>query len=414
MFTTDGAYFASGTYYSHYSSTAAANVNANTRVKCGQHSESFAPIKLTTTDYGTITAGNTYYFRYPLILNPNDDYIPYIYSFRLIQYQTDSHVPVLIASYEYEGLESTRSGTIYSEYGYVTPSNGYVQSTMTLTFSWPNFNQGSGSETWLKFKNNEIQALTDIVSLKSITTGNYDYEYYPNINLCVYIKANSVDDRTVNLGSFPTNDDIRAFKLSWAHLVYTNKIYRREETTLSYATARRTAWDTSSFTLVSGLKSTGSEGIFRVTWMTSIHKYVEGSYIKVTFQNSPFNIVDEFCKTMSGFVQGTLSNYAQGSATVTSSNLMCRRTSPTTLLIEGYQTINTGTTLSFDIYLKVASNTVTTYNSANVYIQVWSKDDKAIIEATTSSLSSYSLAQGAQNLKLEDAMRYKFLKDTAR
>lgn len=285
---------------------------------------------------------------------------------------------------------------------------------MTLTFSWPNFNQGSGSETWLKFKNNEIEALTDIVSLKSITTSNYNYEYYPNINLCVFIKANSVDDRTVNLGSFPTNDDIRAFKLSWAHLVYTNKIYREEETTLSYATARRTAWDSSSFTLVSGLKSTGSEGIFRVTWMTSIHKYVEGSYIKVTFQNSPFNIVDEFCKTMSGFVQGTLSNYAQGSATVTSSNLMCRRTSPTTLLIEGYQTVNAGTTLSFDIYMKVASNTVTTYNSAKVYIQVWSKDDKAIIEATTNSLSSYGLAQGAQNLKLEDAMRYKFLKDTAR
>jgi hypothetical protein len=36
MFSTDGAYFASGTYYSHFSSPAVAN--ANTRLKCGQHS----------------------------------------------------------------------------------------------------------------------------------------------------------------------------------------------------------------------------------------------------------------------------------------------------------------------------------------------------------------------------------------
>jgi hypothetical protein len=125
--------------------------------------------------------------------------------------------------------------------------------------------------------------------------------------------------------------------------------------------------------------------------MSSTVKFVEGSYIKVTFQNSPFEIMDEYCLRMTNFYQGTTS---------VSSNLICRRTSTTELLIEGYQTINAGTTLSFDIYLKVATNSVTTWSSIRAYIQVFSKDDKAIIQAITSNLASYSTAQGAQVLKL--------------
>ncbi len=224
MFNTDGAYFASGTYYSHFSSPAVAN--ANTRLKCGQHSQSYAPIKLTTTDYGQVLANTNYYFRYPLILNPGDDYVPFIYRFRLLQYQNNAHFPVVVGSYEYEGLQYTINGNSYGETGQVSSSNNWVQTTVTLTYTWPSFNQGTGFETWLKFKNNEIEAFTDINSLKTITTSNYNYEYYPNINLCVYIKTNNVDSRSVSLGSFPTSDDIRAFKISWIHLVYTNKYQR--------------------------------------------------------------------------------------------------------------------------------------------------------------------------------------------
>lgn len=71
-----------------------------------------------------------------------------------------------------------------------------------------------------------MQALTDISALKTVTTPNYNYEYYPNINLCVYIKTTNNNDRTVDLGSFPTSDDVRAYKLSWIHLVYSNKYQR--------------------------------------------------------------------------------------------------------------------------------------------------------------------------------------------
>lgn len=137
-------------------------------------------------------------------------------------------------------------------------SNNWVQTTVTLTFTWPNFNQGAGSETWLKWKNNEIEAFTNIDAMKTVTTSNYNYEYYPNLNLMIFIKQNSVDDRTVDLGTYPTADDIRAFKVSWIHLVYTNKLQREEETNLAYWTNDRTSWTSASFTLVSGLRSTGS------------------------------------------------------------------------------------------------------------------------------------------------------------
>lgn len=120
--------------------------NANTRLKCGQYSESYTPIKLTTTDYGQVTANTVYYFRYPLIQNPSDAaYIPFLYKFRLLEYKNGVYYPNLIGYYEYEGLESTRDGNSYGETGYISASNAWVQSTMTLTYTWPNFNQGSGS-----------------------------------------------------------------------------------------------------------------------------------------------------------------------------------------------------------------------------------------------------------------------------
>lgn len=85
--------------------------------------------------------------------------------------------------------------------------------------------------------------------------------------------------------------------------------------------------------------------------MSSSLRFVEGSYIKVQLSGGPFTFMDEYCKTMSGFVQGT---------TIGSSNLICRRTSTTEITIEGYQTIAAGTTLSLDAYLKTSTNTVYT------------------------------------------------------
>jgi hypothetical protein len=106
-------YFASGTYYSHYSSPAV--TNANTRLKCGQYSESMAPIKLTTTDYGQMSAGSSYYFRYPLIRNPASTNSPLVYNFRLLRYESNQYYPTIVSSYSYENLENTQTGNSNSE-----------------------------------------------------------------------------------------------------------------------------------------------------------------------------------------------------------------------------------------------------------------------------------------------------------
>jgi hypothetical protein len=67
-----------------------------------------------------------------------------------------------------------------------------------------------------------MEAFTSITGLSSITTSNYNYQFYPNINLCVFIKLNSVNDRTVDLGSFPTSIDQRYYKISWVNLITSN------------------------------------------------------------------------------------------------------------------------------------------------------------------------------------------------
>ena len=155
----------------------------------------------------------------------------------------------------------------------------------------------------------------------------------------------------MNLLTYPTNDDTRAFKISWAHIVYTDKLTRQIQNNLNYTTYVKTSWDIGTFTLLSGLKSTGSEGIFRITWQSASLRFVEGSYMKVQLSGGPFIYMDQYCKAMSGFLPGT---------TLTNSNLVCRTTSTTEVTIEGYQTITVGTTLSIDVYLKVNTNTLYT------------------------------------------------------
>ena len=81
---------------------------------------------------------------------------------------------------------------------------------------------------------------------------------------------------------------------------------------------------------------------------------------------------------MSGFTPGSLSG----------SNLVCKKNSATQILIQGYQTITNGTSLSFDIYLKINTGSVYTDDDVQAYIKVISQDDKPIIEAYTNVLSS--------------------------
>lgn len=103
LFTNDGMTFQNGAYFTHYSSPAI--TNANTRILCGQYSASYTPIKLRVTDYGQFTAGTSYYFRFPMIMNPSTYNIPFIYKIRLLSYANTNFYPTTIGYYEYNGLQ---------------------------------------------------------------------------------------------------------------------------------------------------------------------------------------------------------------------------------------------------------------------------------------------------------------------
>lgn len=93
--------FYNGIYYSHFSSPAV--TNANTRILCGQNTQSqnWAPIKLTVTDYGAVTAGTSYFFRFPLITLPSSNDSPLTYKVKLLQYANGKAFPTIISQFSF-------------------------------------------------------------------------------------------------------------------------------------------------------------------------------------------------------------------------------------------------------------------------------------------------------------------------
>ena len=118
IYSNDGMDFESGVYFSHYSSPSVAN--ANTRLHCGQYSESYTPIKLTVTDYGQMSANSNYYFRFPLIKNPSGTNNPLTYKVRLLHYGNSEYYPIVMNEYNYYGLQRTVSGSSSWQYIYTS------------------------------------------------------------------------------------------------------------------------------------------------------------------------------------------------------------------------------------------------------------------------------------------------------
>ena len=208
--------FETGVYFSHFSDPAV--TNANTRILCGQYSESYSPVKLRVTDYGSFAADTEYYFRFPLIMNPSGTTTPFMYKIRLLHYGSATFQPIVIGEYSYKNLQQTVSGSTSALPMSLTTTGAVVQNTVSLTIQYTSYNAPSGTNILVKFKNDAIKALTSLSALTSLTNTNYDtYEYYPNINLCVFIKSNSVNDPSITLGSFPTIAYQESFTLSWAY-----------------------------------------------------------------------------------------------------------------------------------------------------------------------------------------------------
>lgn len=248
---------------------------------------------------------------------------------------------------------------------------------MSLSISYNYYYPPNGAEVLVKYQNDELKALTSISTLTTLSNSNYAYEYYPNINLCVFKKNTNNNDKTISLGSYPTSEDQRSYTISWMYaypsnsIVYTSNFNpgSSETKTIDFATG----WSSSSITKVSGWTNTNSMGVYTINWSSSSLSFSEGSYMVVTI-DTEFSILEEYCKETVGFYPGTLET----------SNLVCRKNSNTDILITGYSSISAGASLSITLYLQVAYNSITT-RSPNARIIVYSADDNKIIDAQTNS-----------------------------
>ena len=319
VFSGDGVDMESGIYYSHYSDPAV--TNANTRVLCGQYDESYSNVKLRVTDYGQFSAGTTYYFRFPLIKTPSGDNSPLTYHVRLLKYDNSEHHPVIIGEYSHLNLGQTSNGNSYqTQQTRLSWSSGVVQNTMSLTTYYTSYNAPNGAEIAVKFKNDAIEALTSLATLTSRSQNNYGhYEYYPNINLCVWRKTTSTNDRYIDMGTYTTSTEVKSFTISFVYAYHSSStIYysdfnpgTSETLTLSHIST----WSSTSFIKNSGWLRTNSMGIYTISFNSGAAMFPEGSYMKVSI-DSQFAILDDYCKSMGGFVPGS---------TLDTSNLICRR-----------------------------------------------------------------------------------------
>lgn len=87
---------------------------------CGQYGESYTPVKLRVTDYGQMTASNSYYFRFPMITNPSSDNTPFVYKLRLLHYETNKHYPIVMGEYTYKNLEQVQTYSSSWQYTYIS------------------------------------------------------------------------------------------------------------------------------------------------------------------------------------------------------------------------------------------------------------------------------------------------------
>jgi hypothetical protein len=113
-----------------------------------------------------------------------------------------------------------------------------------------------------------------LASLTSITNSNFAYEYYPNINLCMFKKNTGTTTYSFSLGNFPTTSAVSTFTTAFvtAYNDNTNIYYSNfgsgsnsKQDSITYITS----WTSSSITKVTGLTNSNSMGIYTITWSSS-------------------------------------------------------------------------------------------------------------------------------------------------
>lgn len=237
--------------------------------------------------------------------------------------------------------------------GFVT-SSAVVQSTMSLTFNFTNWNDiPNGSELMLKLNNNNIAAWTSILSLKSPSNTNYNTsEYYPNINLLRIWKTTTTTQYTVSLGTYPTSDDVQSWGFTFAYVssssIYYNG-YFSGSWSYSASISAANSWTSGTLTrLNSGLNYISVVNQYSWTWSSNSLTFPEGSYMVLTFArlNIPTPLADN-CKSISGFPLPT----------VATNVLACRRTGSNQITVTGYGTIGPNIALTITSWMTNTGST---------------------------------------------------------
>ena len=182
-------------------------------------------------------------------------------------------------------------------------SNDYVQRSLGLSIIYKDYYPPINSEVIVKFRNNEIKALASLSGLTSLTNTNYGhYEYYPNINLCLFKKDTNTNDKTISLGSFDTSTDKQSYRITYVHSYHStgDTLYTSDFTTqygdsqdgtagsggsVSATLREATSWSSSSFSRISGLSRTHSTGIYKISFKSTALKFPEGSYMTITIDS---------------------------------------------------------------------------------------------------------------------------------
>lgn len=248
---------------------------------------------------------------------------------------------------------------------------------MAVTFRYTSNSFGNGAETLVKFRNNFIPALTSLATLTSISQGSYSYQYYPNINLCSYVYTGGSSSNSFTLGTYPTSTDRQDFTLTFVQTFMGTTRWKgwfnSGTNTAVYTVFPASTWSSSSFTKGSNLLTTNSHDIYTVSWSANYLTFPEGSYMIITFNNY-LTLIDEYCYSYSGFIQGTQAN----------SNLVCKRYSNNQIIIAGYATLAPNAALSVSVYLAILDSmyvdpaTGTTYTTDTTII-VYSNQDNKIV-----------------------------------
>lgn len=250
-----------------------------------------------------------------------------------------------------------------------------------------------------------MTSITTLTGLSSSNT-NYYYQYYPNINLCIFIKNVDNNNYGFTLGTYPTSIDQQNYKVSYVYTYTSNTVISRGwfNSGLVYALntiSVASSWTSSSFTRAGNILTSSAMDLYTVSWSANYLTFPEGSYMILSF-SAYFVILDEYCYSYSGFIAGVDSN----------SNVVCKRYSTSQIIISGYGTLAASASLSIKLYMQFNNIALTSY-SVSVGIVVYSSTDSIIINANTNSLGFTISQWGSPSLALSGTMNIPYAAGSA-